>query len=418
MTFIHFLRDGIGEMLHGSRRYWMWLGILTLLVIVGLLGYINQLQHGLVVTGMSDQVSWGFYIANFAFLVGIAAAAVLLVIPAYIFHRQDAKAVVLLGEGMAVAAVIMAMLFVLVDIGRPERAWHIIPFIGSLNFPASMLAWDVVVLNGYLALNLMLPCYVHYAHYRGRQPNLKVYFPVVLVAIFWAISIHTVTAFLFSSNASRPFWNVSLLGPRFIASAFTAGPALIILAFQAIRRYTAYPVSQSVINMLALIMAVALQINLFFLAAELFTDFYNETSHAASMHYLFFGLDGFTGLRPFIWTAVMLNLIALIILMIHPLRTWMPALNIACVFAFVGIWLEKGMGFVIPGFIPTPLGEIFEYVPTATELYISVGIWALGIMIFTMLAKASIAIELGKVSSAKRADFRGAAPDSTGAGFV
>jgi molybdopterin-containing oxidoreductase family membrane subunit len=397
MTFLHFLRDGVREMLRGPRAYWIWLGILAALFAFGALNYIGQLRNGLVVTGMSDQVSWGFYIANFAFLVGIAAAAVLLVIPAYIFHRKDVKSVVLLGEGMAVAAVIMAMLFVLVDIGRPDRAWHVIPFIGRFNFPNSLLAWDIVVLNGYLALNVLIPTYVHYSHYRGREPNLSLYFPVVVVAMFWAISIHTVTAFLFSSNSSRPFWNVALLGPRFIASAFASGPALIILTLQVIRRVTHYPVSQSVIETLALIMTVAMQISLFFVGAELFTDFYNESSHAASMHYLFLGLDGFAGLRPWIWLAVALNLVAVTILSIHPLRRRTLTLNIACVCGFIGIWLEKGMGLVIPGFIPTPLGEIFEYVPTATEFFIAIGIWAFGFLVFTLLAKASIAIELGKV---------------------
>lgn len=403
MTFFHFLRDGAREMLRGSRAYWIWLGILAALFALGALNYFGQLRDGLVVTGMSDQVSWGFYIANFAFLVGIAAAAVLLVIPAYIFHRTDVKSVVLLGEGMAVAAVIMAMLFVLVDIGRPDRAWHVIPFIGRFNFPNSLLAWDIVVLNGYLALNLLIPTYVHFCHYRGREPNLRLYFPVVVLAMFWAISIHTVTAFLFSSNSARPFWNVALLGPRFIASAFASGPALIILTLQVIRRVTDYPVSQSVIETLALIMTVAMQISLFFVGAELFTDFYNESNHAASMHYLFFGLDGFSGLRPWIWLAVALNLVAVTILSIHPLRRRTLTLNIACVCGFLGIWLEKGMGLVIPGFIPTPLGEIFEYVPTAQEFTIAIGIWAFGFLVFTLLAKASIAIELGKVRANRSA---------------
>lgn len=397
MRFVQFVVDAVREMLRGSRAYWIWLGILATLFAIGAFNYFGQLRDGLVVTGMSDQVSWGFYIANFAFLVGIAAAAVLLVIPAYVFHRKDVKAVVLLGEGMAVAAVIMAMLFVVVDIGRPDRAWHVIPFIGRFNFPSSLLAWDIVVLNGYLALNLLIPTYVHFSHYQGREPNLKLYFPVVVIAMFWAISIHTVTAFLFSSNASRPFWNVALLGPRFIASAFASGPALIILTLQVIRRVTDYPVSQSVIETLALIMAVAMQISLFFVGAEMFTDFYNDTSHAASMHYLFLGLEGFAGLRPWIWLAVALNLVAVVILSIHPLRKQTVTLNIACVCGFIGIWLEKGMGLVIPGFIPTPLGEIFEYIPTAVEFSIAIGIWAFGFLVFTLLAKASIAIELGKV---------------------
>jgi molybdopterin-containing oxidoreductase family membrane subunit len=394
---LRFVADGVREMLHGSPAYWRWLGVLGVLCLVGLLAYAGQLRDGLVVTGMSDQVSWGFYIANFAFLVGIAAAAVLLVIPAYLFHRQDVKAVVLLGEGLAVAAVLCAMLFVTVDLGRPERVWHMFPVIGQFNFPTSLLAWDVVVLSGYLALNLGLAAYVHWCHYRGEQPVLSRYFPVVVIAMFWAISIHTVTAFLFSANAGRPLWHTSLLGPRFIASAFVSGPALIIIVLQLIRRFTAYPVKDSVIDTLALVMTVSLQISLFFVLAELFTDFYNETSHAGSIRYLFFGLAGASALTPWIWSALVMNIVAVTILSINPLRRRRTTLNIACGLAFAGIWIEKGMGLVVPGFIPTPLGEVFEYTPTLQELLVALGIWAFGALVFTLLAKASIAIETGKV---------------------
>ncbi len=398
MPVVRFIIDGIREMLRGPREYWAWLGALSLVVLFGVWNYLQQLEHGLVVTGMSDQVSWGFYIANFAFLVGIAAAAVLLVIPAYIFHREDIKDVVLVGEGMAVAAVTMAILFVIVDLGRPDRLWHMIPVIGSMNFPVSLLAWDVIVLSGYLLLNLAIPFYLLYNRYRGRESNFRLYFPFVVISMFWAISIHTVTAFLFSANPARPFWHTALLGPRFIASAFASGPALIIIILQIVRQVTTYKISQSVIETLALIMTVAMQINLFFVGAELFTDFYNEGAHAASIHYLFLGLQGFDSLQPWIWFALSLNVIALVILMIHPLRRKTLTLNLACVLAFLGIWIEKGMGLVIPGFVPTPLGEIFEYAPTGIELSVSAAIWAFGALIFTLLAKAVIAIEQGRLS--------------------
>ena len=402
MLLMHFFRDGISSILKGGRLYWSWVLFLLILIAWGGKYYIDQLTGGLVITGMNDQVSWGFYIANFAFLVGVAASAVMLVIPAYIFDRKDVKDMVLLGEGMAVAAVLTAIMFVVVDVAGPDRLWHLIPGIGKFNFPVSLLAWDVVVLNIYLLLNLFIPFYILLKHYQGKEPNFKAYFPWVLVAIAWAFSIHTVTAFLFSANSARPFWHTALLGPRFIASAFVSGPALIIIAFQIIRRFTSYPVSQSVIDILALIMTGALQISLFFVVAELFTDFYNEGTHAASIHYLFLGLAGFDGLVPWIWTAIALNVIAVIILTIHPLRRNMVFLNIACVLAFIGIWIEKGMGLVIPGFIPTPLGEIFEFAPTYPEIAISIACWACGILVFTLLAKAAIPIELGTVRYVKK----------------
>jgi Ni/Fe-hydrogenase subunit HybB-like protein len=396
-TLVSFVIDGLREMLRGRRLYWAWLTGLAAIVAFGAFNYHEQLTRGLVVTGMSDQVSWGFYIANFAFLVGVAAAAVLLIIPAYIFHRGDIKDVVLVGEGMAVAAVCMAIMFVVIDLGHPDRLLHMLPVIGRFNFPRSLLAWDVVVLTGYLLLNLAIPFYVLFNHYRGHEPVFRLYFPFVVVAMFWAISIHTVTAFLFSANPSRPFWHTALLGPRFIASAFASGPAIIILTLQAVRRVTSYPVSDSVISTLALIMTFALQINLFFVGAEIFTDFYNKGAHAASIHYLFLGLGGSAALRPWIWTALALEVVALSALMIHPLRRNVTTLNVVCVLTAAGIWIEKGMGLVIPGFIPTPLGEIFEYSPSSTELAIAAGVWAFGLFVFTLLAKAVIGIEQGKI---------------------
>ena len=395
-NFPRFVFDGLRATLCGGRTYWCWVGLLLALFAVGLWNYAVQIDRGLVITGMSDQVSWGFYIANFAFFVGIAAAAVLLVIPAYVFHREDVKGVVLLGEGMAVAAVMTAILFVVVDIGHPERAWHVIPGLGRFNFPSSMLAWDILVLNGYLALNLFIPMYVLYEHYQGREPDPKRYLPFVVVAMFWAISIHTVTAFLFSSSVARPYWNISLLAPRFIASAFASGPALIIIALQTVRRFGGYPVGRGVIETLALIMAVAMQINVFFVGAELFTDFYFENAHAGSMRYLYLGLEGLSRLTPFIWIALAMNLVSVTILSIHPLRHRPALLNAACVLGFFGIWIEKGMGLVVPGFVPTPLGEVFEYAPTLREILISVGIWAFGVLLFTLCAKAGLAIELDR----------------------
>jgi molybdopterin-containing oxidoreductase family membrane subunit len=388
-----FLRDGVNEILHGGRCYWMWVSFLLVFMVIGILVYLYQVTHGLLVTNMSNQVSWGFYIANFTFLVGVAAAAIMLAIPAYIFDRKDIKDVVLMGDTMAVTAVAMAILFVVVDLGRPDRIWHLLPGIGKFHFPESMLAWDVVVLNGYILLNLAISSYILYQHYHGREPKKSLYFPIVLITIFWAISIHTVTAFLFSSNSGRPIWNNAMLAPRFIASAFASGPAIMALGLQIIRGMTNYPVSQSVINHLAIVTSIALQVTLFFIGAEIFTEFYNEGEHASNARYLFFGLHGHTALTPWIWTAISLLVIAMVIFMIHRTRKNPFFMNIAFVLTVVGIWVEKGMGLVIPGFVPTPIGEIYEYAPNITEIMITLGIWAFGLLFFTIMAKAALPIQ-------------------------
>ena len=383
----------------GGRRYRIWMGILTLIMLAGAYAYFVQLRDGLGVTGMNDQVSWGLYISNFTFLVGMAAAAMMLVLPAYILHDVDFGRAVLLAEAVAVAALVMCLAFVVVDIGNPFASWHLVPVIGYLNWPRSLLAWDVLVLNGYLAINLAIPFYIIYSRYCGRAPDKKKYLPWMYIAVMWAVSIHLVTAFLLAGLPARPFWNDALLGPRFLASAFTAGPAFVIIMLWIIRKETHYPIADGAFSKLALITAVAAQINLVMLGSELFYKFYSPTEHGISARYLFFGLKGHHALVPWIWTAISLNVVATISLMFHPIRRNPRWLIFDCSLLFIAIWIEKGMGLVVPGFIPSPLGEIVEYSPTLIEIAVTAGIWALGMFVLTVLVRVALPIELGEVRS-------------------
>lgn len=383
----------------GDWRYYAWMGVLTALTLIGLNAYCKQLVYGLAVTGMSDEVSWGVYIANFTFLVGVAAAAVMMVIPVYIYNNEELHDLVIFGELLAVAAIIMCLAFVTVDLGRPDRFWHLIPVIGEFNFPASMLSWDVVVLNGYLLLNVHICGYLLYCRYHDRKPAKWFYIPFVFVAIFWAVSIHTVTAFLYVGLGGRPFWNSAIVGPRFLASAFSAGPALIILALQVIRSVTHYRITDKALLTLRSIVQVAMIINVFLLANEVFKEFYSGNLHVASSKYLFLGLHGHHALVPWIWTAVGLNLVGMFLLIL-PLSHSLKWLNVACVCCIVGIWIEKGMGLVIPGFVPTPLGAIVEYTPTLNETLVCIGIWAFGILCYTVFLRMAVPILQGRLSKA------------------
>jgi molybdopterin-containing oxidoreductase family membrane subunit len=372
---------------------------LTLIILVGAYAYSVQLRYGLGVTGMNDHVSWGLYISNFTFLVGLAAAALMLVLPAYILEDVDFGRAVLMAEAVAVAALVMCLGFVVVDLGNPLGSWHLLPVIGYLNWPRSLLAWDVIVLNGYLALNLAIPLYILYSHYAGRTPEKRKYLPWMYIAVMWAVSIHLVTAFLLAGLPARPFWNTALLGPRFLASAFTAGPAFVIVLLWFIRRETKYDIPDRAFSKLALITTVAAQINLVMLVSELFYKFYSPTHHGINARYLFFGLGEHNALVPWIWTAIALNVLATVALMIHPLRRNPHWLMPACAVLFVSIWVEKGIGLVVPGFVPSPLGEIVEYAPTWVELCVTAGVWALGLFVLTVLVRVALPIELGDARS-------------------
>jgi len=554
-NYLRFLWRCVRLTIEGDWRYYLWVGLLFALCLLGLNAYAKQFVHGLIVTDMTDQVSWGVYIANFTFLVGIAAAAVMLVIPVYIYRNEDMRDLVIFGELLAVAAIIMCLAFVTVDLGRPDRFWHLIPGIGKFNFPGSMLSWDVIVLNGYLLLNVYICGYLLYCRYRNRLPAKWFYIPFVFIGIFWAVSIHTVTAFLYVGLGGRPFWNSAIVGPRFLASAFTAGPALIILAMQIVRRVTAsapsevdvphanaphgphancrpatledlerlgdylaelasvppqarkrvladavvveanageillrqgetddkaffilkgcvvvqraeggriritrsvgpgeqfgevsalgqspraatalaegpvtvlritthalqtlmrFPEMRKIIHSrmhdrlmitdralmtLRSIVQVSMLINVFLLLNEVFKEFYTDNLHVASAKYLFFGLHGHHALVPWIWTGIAFNLIALVLLLVPASRSF-KWLDVACVLAIVGIWIEKGMGLVVPGFVPTPLGEIVEYSPTLNETLICLGIWAFGFLCYTIFLRMAVPILQGRISRA------------------
>ncbi|GEJ56877.1 sulfate reduction electron transfer complex DsrMKJOP subunit DsrP [Anaeromyxobacter diazotrophicus] len=398
-----FLRGCARLVARGNRAYYAWLGVLAAAILIGLLAYAHQFRTGLIATNMRDQVSWAFYVGNFTFLVGVAAAAVLLVIPAYVYEWEPIKEVVILGELLAVSAITMCLLFILVDMGRPDRFLHILPLLGSPNWPHSMLTWDALVLNGYLALNLTVVVHILYKGYRGEHYNRKLIVPLVLASIPGAVSIHTVTAFLYNGMAARPFWNASILAPRFIASAFCSGPAVMIILFQILRKTTRIAVKDEAIFKVAELMAYAMFVNLFLLGAEVFKEYYSATEHLLYTQYLWSGIGPHRALVPFAWLALACSVSAFLLFLVPRTRRNFVTLNAGCVLIWAGVYIEKGMGLVIPGMTPDTLGEIYEYRPTATEWAIAAGIFGVGFLVFTVLVKVAVPIMTGTFQAPDRA---------------
>lgn len=405
--FARFVTGSVNLVLRGNSAYWAWLVFLVVLIVSGALAYARQVSAGLVITAMRDQVSWGFYIGNFTFLVGVAAAAVVLVIPAYIYEWKPIREIVIYGELLAVSAIVMCLLFVVVDIGRPDRFWHLLPPWGRLNFPQSVLAWDVLVLNIYFVVNLVVVTHILYRAFNGQPYSRHLVVPLVLLSIPMAVGIHTVTAFLFNGLAARPYWNASILAPQFLASAFCSGPAILLIVLQLLRRFTRFEIKDEAIWKIAELMAYAMFLNLFLHGAEAFKEFYSDTQHLLYTRYWFLGLGQHRTLVPYAWTAVGLNVLAFG-LFIAPgaWRSWIT-LNLGCLATYAGCYIDKGMGLIIPGLTPDALGEIYEYYPTLTELRVAAGVFALGFLVFTLMLKVAVPISLG--------EFRGEDASESGA---
>ena len=393
---ISFATDYSRYVLKGGTKFYTWMGVLSAFIFGMLYVFYLQNTEGLIVTGMTSQIHDGLYFANLVFLVGVAAGAVTIVFPAYAYHHEGMHKVAVLGEMLAITAVIMVMMFVFAHMGRPDRLWHMIPPWGIYSF-SSMLGWDVMVLNGYLILNFVCGFYYLWCKYTGNPINNKWFLPLVYVAIVWALSIHTVTAFLISTMPARPMWFHSMMPIRFITTAFAAGPALIILIFLIIRKNTRFWVDDSAIKLLTTIVTWCLGLAIFLTLSEVVVELYARTEHANGLYYLMFGLHGLTRLVPWFWSAVALMIGAFILFLMPSFRNDFKKLVIPCVMAFTGIWIEKGMGLIVPGFIPSPIGEVTEYYPSFVEVLLSLGIWAFGFFILTILLKGAIGILLGEI---------------------
>ena len=373
----------------GGKKYWIWMGCLLFFMGLAFIMWLWQIREGLGITGMSRDVSWGVYIANFTFLVGVAAAAVMVVTPYYIHHFKAFGRITILAEFLGASACTMCLMFILADLGSPQRAMNVL----FHPTPNSILFWDMVVLNGYLLLNLFVGWNVLMAE-RKSAPTPQWVKPFIYISIPWAVTIHTVTAFLYAGIPGRHFWLTAIMAARFLASAFAAGPALLILMCMIVRKNTNFDPGEKQIRTLSGVVTYAMILNVFFFLLEVFTGFYsNIPGHMHTIEYLFFGLHGHDALVPWMWTSYVFAAAALILLILPATRRNDQTLAVGCICVFIATWIDKGVGLVLGGFVPNPLEHVTEYVTTVPEVLITLGIWATGFFMLSALYKVAVSVK-------------------------
>ncbi|MCL4456989.1 MAG: polysulfide reductase NrfD [Nitrospirae bacterium] len=372
----------------GTKRYWTWVFFLFAVIGIGFITYLQQFKLGLGITGLSRDVSWGLYIGQFTFLVGVAASAVMLVIPYYLHDFKKFGKIVILGEFLAVSAVTMCILFIFVDMGQPMRIMNVMLH----PTPNSIMFWDSVVLGGYLVLNIIIGWATLHADKKGVSPAPWVK-PLIYLSIPWAVSIHTVTAFLYAGLPGRHFWLSAVMAARFLASAFAGGPALLIILALIVRKFTKFDPGKEPIQAIGKIVTYAMVANVFLLLLEVFTAVYsNIPGHMHPFKYLYLGLEGHGKLVPLMWTSSILAIVSLILLIFPVLRKDENILALACIALFTSLWIDKGFGLVIGGFVPNPFERVMEYWPTLPEALITIGVWAIGFLVLTVLYKVAVSV--------------------------
>jgi Ni/Fe-hydrogenase subunit HybB-like protein len=372
----------------GNPTYWLWLTLLIAITGTGFIAYLRQWAFGLNVTGMSRDVSWGLYIANFTFFVGVAASAVMVVLPYYLHNVKEFARTVILGEFLAIGAVILSILFVFVDLGRPDRVFNVLLY----PSPTSLLFWDMIALNGYLLLNLLIGWFSLDAEDKGEMPVAWIK-PLIIISIPWAVSIHTVTAFIYMGLVARPMWHTALWAPRFLASAFASGPSLLILLALIIKHFSRFDIGKEAMGRLITIVTYALLTNIFLQTVEVFVVLYGSVpDHVSPFKYLFVGFGGKGNLVPWIWLSGILGLISACVLLTKDLKKKKRVLAVVCIAIIISVWIDKGLGLVISGFIPSPLGTVSEYRPTITEVLITCGVWSIGLLIVTVLYRIVVLV--------------------------
>ena len=380
----------IEKVLKGPVSFYAWLAVLGGIITVGALVYLLQLFVGLRVTDLSRDVSWGFYIAQFTYLVGVAASAVMLVLPAYFHHYKKFKKMIILGEFMAIASVVMCMLFIVVDMGQPQRVLNVILH----PTPNSVMFWDMTVLTGYLLLNVVIGWVTLEAERHQVDPPKWIKFFIYL-SVFWAFSIHTVTAFLYAGVPGRHYWLTAIMAARFLSSAFCSGPAILLLLSFVLKRLTGFDPGKEAVQTLTKIIAYAMGINVFFYVLEVFTAFYSQIpGHMHPMVALFAGHDGHSlWVNSWMWTAVVLGLVSLLLMAMPSTRDNEKLLPFTLLILVIATWIDKGLGLLIGGFTPNTFDQITVYSPSIAELTIGLGIYAVGALVLSLLWKIALDVK-------------------------
>ncbi len=366
----------LGKLLKASPRYWAFVSLLMTVLAMGGLAYVAQLQHGGAVMAMRDNYPWGLWFTNYMYYVGLSAGGLVVYASVHLFGAEQFKPLSRLAVLQAALLVMMALLGIVTDMERPWRAvWMLL----TPN-PTSPFVYTGSAANIY-----MLICFFDLWVLITGKGGHKLAHRMTLIALPFAIYLHTTTAFVLSMNKSRELWNSAMMVPIFLTSATASGIALLLLCAYVMKHFKILELTASMFRSLSTLLATVIIMDLFMLVVEIATVFWPTSAKPG--HVVRFA-EFITGRYAFTLVPVLILGVTAFALLAPRRTRHLPAIQItASALYVVAIWLKRytlmSMGFAI-----NPLGQFTPpYVPSAVEVFLALGILSLGLLILTLAAK-------------------------------
>ncbi len=359
-----------------GTRYWVFVGVLLTLILLGVLAWWNALSNGGVVMGMRDNYPWGLWFVNYMYFVGLSAGGLVVYASVHLFGAEQYRPLSRLAVFQAGILVMMALLGIITDMERPWRAgWMLLTPNPTSPF----------VFTGSAANIYMIICFVDLWILMTRKGGEKLAVRMTLIALPFAIYLHTTTAFVLALNKSRELWNSAVMVPIFLTSATASGIALLLLSAYIMQHFGIFKFKRSMFRSLSTLLATVIIIDLFLLIVEILTIYWPTSAKPG--HVLRFNQFLFGEYAPIFLPVLILGSIAFALLAGRNSRH-LPAIQITAsilyvVAIFAKRWSLLGMGFVID-----PLGQLQgRYVPSLTEVLIAVGLLSVGLFLLTIGSK-------------------------------
>jgi molybdopterin-containing oxidoreductase family membrane subunit len=427
----------IGTLGPMSRRLKIVVGGLSVIVATGVIAWIYQLWRGLAVTAMTDYFSWGVYIVDFVFFIGISMAGTLISAILRLTGAEWRRPITRMAEGVTVIALLLAAAMIVVDMGRPDRLWKVFIY-GRFQSP---IIWDVMALNTYLvgsALYLYLPLIPDLAILRDHPANFSRWrrwlytklalgwrgsaeqhrvlergvavLAIVLIPV--AISIHTVTAWLFGTTL-RPGWHSTIIGPDFVIGALYSGIAAVLTVMALFRwmfhldRY----VTLEHFKKLSLLLLVSCFAYMYFVINEYMGPGYTGGSEQHLLSSIFSGAFALQ-----FWSMVVIGLLIPAFILVLPQFRTVKGIVIAALLVNVGMWLKRFI-IVVPTlsspFMPPSLakGSYLTYFPTWVEWTITASAFAASCLFYIVFSKIFPIVSIWEVAETAQKE---AAPQGSG----